>query len=319
MSKQLSIFLDTNVLQIFFGTRSKKDGSNVFLNNLGISKDFYDLISFIEKNSLEEEIEICIPEVVVMEMKFHMINGFKNQKVILKELIEEHKKIFGDIAKLDSIEILYDDIQYENYIDSLIKDFFENKRNHAKEISFPRKEPIVDTLIHKALLGIKPFFSGKVEGKSHTDAGFKDSLIAETIYQYCNMNKKICIFITKDQDFSIEFSKKIQSDSTLILFNSIENAINALEEYYGTDIKRRLYKEFEENRYWHEIILKEADVELDESVSKIEVEDVVEDDTPNIFIVKIKFIVNETIYLFNIKFDVAANELINTDYRIEND
>lgn len=87
---------------------------------------------------------------------------------------------------------------------------------------FPRKEPIVDTLISKALSGVRPFFSGKFEGKSHSDAGFKDSLIAETIYQYHAVNKNLCIFITNDQDFSREFSRKIQPGSELVLFTSID-------------------------------------------------------------------------------------------------
>lgn len=318
MSAEISIFLDTNILQSF-GVGRGKEGSNVFLSNLGIPSKFYDLVSFIDENHLADKIEICVPEVVTMEMKYHMLSGFKSQSQKLNAAIEEHKKIFGDIAKFDAIEISYDEEQYERYVDTLIKEFFDNQKNHAQQVFFPRKEPIVDTLINKALSGIRPFFAGKFEGKSHSDAGFKDSLIAETIYQYHSVNKNLCIFITNDQDFSREFSRKIQPGSELVLFTSIESAIDALKEYYGTDMKKRLLREFSENTYWHELLLKEADVELDASVTEQKVESIDEDDEPNIFIIKMLFVVNEAQYVFTVKFDSIANEIIDLCYQIEDD
>lgn len=318
MNAEISIFLDTNILQSF-GIGQGKNSSNVFLNNLGIPSKFYDLIAFIDENHLTDKIEICVPEVVVMEMKYHMLSGFQKQKQKLYSAIEEHKKIFGDIAKLDAIEISYDEEQYTQYVDTLIKEFFGNQKNHAKQVFFPRKEPIVDTLINKALTGIRPFFAGKFEGKSHSDAGFKDSLIAETIYQYHSVNKNLCIFITNDQDFSREFSRKIQPGSELVLFTSIESAIDALKDYYGTDPKKRLLHEFSENTYWHEFLLKEAGAELDESVTEIKVESVTEGDDSNIFIIEMIFIVNETHYLFTVRFDSIANDILDFNYQIEGD
>lgn len=318
MNAEISIFLDTNIIQSF-GVGRGKEGSNVFLSNLGIPSKFYDLVSFIDENHLADKIEICVPEVVTMEMKYHMLSGFKSQSQKLNAAIEEHKKIFGDIAKFDAIEISYDEEQYEGYVDTLIKEFFDNQKNHAQQVFFPRKEPIVDTLINKALSGIRPFFAGKFEGKSHSDAGFKDSLIAETIYQYHSVNKNLCIFITNDQDFSREFSRKIQPGSELVLFTSIESAIDALKEYYGTDTKKRLLREFSENTYWHELLLKEADVELDASVTERKVESIDEDNEPNIFIIKMLFVVNEAQYVFTVKFDSIANEIIDLCYQIEDD
>lgn len=318
MSTQISIFLDTNILQSF-GVGKGKDGSNVFLSNLGIPSKFYDLISFIDANNLADEVEICVPEVVVMEMKYHMLSGFKSQQKKLYNAIEEHKKVFGDIAKFDGIEICYSEDDYAEYVDTLIMEFFDNPKHHSKQVSFPRKEPIVDTLINKALFGVRPFFSGKFEGKSHSDAGFKDSLIAETIYQYHDINKNLCIFVTNDQDFSREFSKRIQSDSELVLFPSIESAIDALKDYYGTDLKKQLFREFSENKYLHELLLKEAGVELDESVTSAEVQSVDEDENSNVFLIKIIFIVNEAHYLFDVRFDGGAHEFCDINYRIEND
>ena len=318
MNVEISIFLDTNILQSF-GVGRGKEGSNVYLGKLGITPKFYALTEFIEKNNLSGKVEICVPEVVIMEMKYHMLSGFKSQCQKLNAVIEENSKIFGDIAKFDAIEILYNEGQYEEFVNTLIKEFFNNQKHYAKQVSFPRKEPIVDTLINKALFGVRPFFAGKFEGKSHSDAGFKDSLIAETIYQYHNANKNLCIFITNDQDFSRAFSRKIQPDSKLVLFTSIENTIDALTEYYGTDTKNRLLHEFSENTYWHELLLGEADVKLDESVTEQRVESIKEDIDPNIFIIKMVFIVNEARYVFTVKFDSIANDILDSSYQIEDD
>lgn len=318
MSAEISIFLDTNILQSF-GVGKGKEGSNVFLSKLGIPSKFYDLISFIDENHLVDQIEICVPEVVTLEMKYHMLSGFKRQKQKLKAMIEEHRKIFGDIAKFDAIEISYDEEQYKEYVETLIKEFFDNQKHHAKQVLFPRKEPIVDVLIGKALSGVRPFFAGKFDGKNHSDAGFKDSLIAETIYQYHEENENLCLFITNDQDFSSQFSRKIQPDSKLVLFTSIESAIDALKEYYGTDKKERLRHEFLENTYWHEFLLKEAGIELDASVTEKEVESIDEDDDPNVFVVKLRFVVNEAQYVFTVKFDSIANDILDFSYQIEND
>ena len=45
--KKVSVFIDTNILQSFI-KYSKKD--YVFLANLGIPKNYYNLVSFIEEN-----------------------------------------------------------------------------------------------------------------------------------------------------------------------------------------------------------------------------------------------------------------------------
>lgn len=105
----------------------------------------------------------------------------------------------------------------------------------------------------------------------------------------------------------------------MVLFTSIESAIDALKEYYGTDPKRRLFHEFSENTYWHEFLLREADVELDESVTDKRVESIEEDDDPNIFIIKMVFVVNEAQYVFTVSFDSIANEILAFSYQIEDD
>ena len=159
MSREISIFLDTNVIQSF-------------LDSLGIRPDFHDLAKFIDENDLSNKVEICIPEIVVLEMKQHMKDGFLKQRQKLQDHLKEHKKVFGNIIDLGAIEIKYDSEQYSDHVVSLFDDFFNTPKNFAKQIPYPRQEPIIDTLISKAIAGERPFFTGKIGTKNHSDAGF---------------------------------------------------------------------------------------------------------------------------------------------------
>ena len=108
MSREISIFLDTNVIQSFF---DGKNGASVFLDSLGIRPDCHDLAKFIDENDLSNKVEICIPEIVVLEMKQHMKDGFLKQRQKLQDHLKEHKKVFGNIIDLGAIEIKYDSEQ----------------------------------------------------------------------------------------------------------------------------------------------------------------------------------------------------------------
>lgn len=317
MDRKTSIFLDTNIIQAF---TSGKKGSSVFLDNLGIRKDYYTLTDFISNNGLEDEIEICIPEIVVMEMKHHMIAGFDKQLQQLNGQIEEHKKMFGNLADFSAFDVKHskDKKSYADYVDSLIEDFFNTPKNYAKQIPFPRHEPILDTLVSKAISGTRPFFTGKIESKTHTDAGFKDSVIAETIYEYSRAHERLCIFITKDQDFSPEFKNSIQTDARLVIFSSIDTAAKALAEYYGTDPQSRVLQIFREETYWPGYLLEEIGMSLDESVTERKVEEVSFDEE-DVFRIKMFFVINETKYCFDVMFDSIASQIINFEYHTENE
>ena len=307
MNRKTSIFLDTNILQTF---RGNKGGSTVFLSDLGIRPEYYALTSFIDSNRLGDKVEICIPEVVVMEMKYHMNTGFRDQRRQLQEQLEEHKRAFGTLADLGAVEIKLDEAGYSDYVNSRFDDFFNTPKNYAKQIPFPKQESILDTLLAKALSGTRPFFTGKIGSKSHSDA--------ETIYEYSKSHDRLCIFVTQDRDFSAEFQDAIQADSKLVLFPTIDKVIQALVEYYGTDSKTRLLREFRENTYWYEYLLNESGMKWDDSVTAYGVEDVsvYEGD---VFLVKISFVINEAEYLFFVKFDSAANDFVDFRYQIQND
>lgn len=310
MNKDVAIFIDTNIAQTFIG-------GNVYFSKLDIPSQYYELTTFIEENRLNGRIEICFPETVVKEMKSHMIKGFVSANNAIVESICGFKKIYGDLLDIE-FQVRIPEEEYPQYVESLFKDFFSNPRNCCKVVEHPRNNELIDVLLDKAITGIKPFFTGGIAGKKHSDAGFKDSLIAETIYSYCTNNSKIGVLISDDVDFSDVFERRLHKKSDFVIFRSIQDAIKALEDYFETNTEKRLKREFTENTYWHEYLLNSIEQEYDASVTSVTVDSVsqCEDNEYNI---NITMIVNETTYEFTVNFDAVANDIIDSKCHIEND
>lgn len=312
--KKISLFLDTNVFQSFW---TFKKNNCVFLDNTGVPSDYYQLLNFIEKYRLDDQIEICIPSVVIMECKQHMRDCFSKSMACLDSDLKEYKKLFGDLLEI-SRSIKIQNIEYSEYVDELFKQFIENPRNRCKVVSFAAKEDLFDRLLSKSLIGEKPFFTGTLNGKSHTDAGFKDAIIAEIIYSYCREAGSIGILISQDYDFADPFESQITPSSKFVHFRSIEDTVAALTNFYEADTAVRLRHEFEKNTYWHEYLLHEAGIELDEAVTERSVNSVTDIDG-TVFEIKMNFTVNEAKYHFDIQFDSVANDILSCPYNIEND
>lgn len=305
----ISVFIDTNVAQSFVG-------NNVFLSRLGVPNEYYNLISFLTESRLDSKVTVFFPEVVVNEMKAHMKKCFDSCIAEIDRSTTSYSKIFGDLIDIQyTISVKKED--YPEYVDRVFAEFFSNPRNACHIAEFPHNESIVGTLLEKAIAGVRPFFTGKVGGKNHSDAGFKDSLIAETIFSHCNEAKTIGILISNDGDYGTVFENRLHKGSKFVLFRSYKDTIDALKEYYCTDPSDMVQRKFEEDTYLHERILDEANVQLDLSVSECKVEDVSKID--DIYKVKISFVVNETIYKFDVEYDNSSNDIVDCRYEIEND
>lgn len=312
--KKVSVFIDTNILQLFI-KHNRRD--YVFLSNLGIPQSYYDLVAFIVDNRLQNYIEICISEVVFRELRQHMINNFNSFCDSIESDMISYAKIAGDLFEY-SYRIKQQKESYPEYVDSLIDDFINNPKNMCKYIPVSSKESLLDTLLDKSLRGVKPFAIQKIEGKEYKDAGFKDSIIAETIYAYCSEEDRKCLFISNDPDFGQKFETSLNETSKFVRCSSIKQAIEFLAKYYETSVEDRLKREFTENTYWHEYLLTSIEQEYDASVTNVAVDSVkqYEDNQYNIDII---ITVNETQYWFTVNFDAVANDIVEFQYQIEND
>lgn len=312
--KKVSVFIDTNILQSFI-KYSKKD--YVFLANLGIPKNYYNLVSFIEENRLQDYVEICISEVVFKELRQHMIDNFNSFYNVIAADMESCSKVAGDLLELNyKIKIKKED--YPEYVDNLIKEFIDNPQNMCTYIPISSKEELIDTLLDKSLRKVRPFVSQTIEGKGYKDAGFKDSIIAETMYSHCASQDKKCLLISNDADFGERFEPVLNDNNKYVRATTIDQAILFLEDYYDTSVESRLTREFTENTYWHEYLLNDIGQVYDRSVTDVRVDNVkkYEDSEYNI---DLTIVVNECEYWFTINFDAVANDIIEYKYEIKND
>lgn len=312
--KKVSVFIDTNVLQSFFKSGNK---DRVFLANLGIPKSYYDLVSFITDNQLENYIEICVSEVVFKEMRQHMINQFNSFCDSVVSDMASFAKIAGDLFEYN-YRIRFNKEDYPEYVDSLISDFIDNPKNRCNYISVSSKECLLDTLLDKSLRGVKPFSVQTIGGKSYKDAGFKDSIIAESIYAHCSEEDRKGLFISDDSDFGQRFEKVLNDANKFVKCSSIEQAIEFLQKYYETSVEERLKQEFSENTYWHEYLLSAIEQEYDASVTRVTVDSVSQYED-NEYIIEVCMVINETTYWFTVHFDAVANDIIDCQYQIYND
>lgn len=312
--KKVSVFIDTNILQSFI-KHNKKD--YVFLANLGIPKSYYELVSFVRKNKLQSYIEICISEVVFKELRQHMINSFNSVCDSISADMAWYSKIAGDLFEYN-YRIKFNKENYPEYIDGLINEFVNNPKNMCKCIPVSSKNTLIDILLDKSIRGVRPFVLQNIDGKPYKDAGFKDSIIAETIYMHCAEEDRKGLFITGDSDFSPKFETVLNDANKFVRCSTIEQAIEFLKKYYETSVEDRLTREFSENTYWHEFLLKDVGQQYDDSVTDASVESVSLKEE-NLYDIKILFTVNEAKYNFIVCFDSLANDIVNYSYKIEND
>lgn len=306
---KLQLFFDTNFLE------SRFDKDKLYLSEFKISKDYYDLVNYIKEHDLEEKIDICMPEVVLREIKEHLLLCFKSEKDSLNSKIEIFKKMFGGLLDIDykvSIERTEDYIEYiDNMIDK--SSIMEN----CKIIQYPRNSEIIDNIVDKALRTQRPFAKAKGK-KEYTDAGFKDALIVETIVEHCKKNDKQGAFVTKDRDFE-DILGKMSEVNVKELFG-FEQAKSYIYDLFNLEDVSMIKKEFEKNAYLKESVFLEAGQKMDSSVTKYEIIDVIKvPEQDNIYNIVIDSLINETEYHFNVNYDQSANEIVNVIYEIKNE
>ena len=222
--KKVCVFIDTNILQSFI-KHNKKD--YVFLAKLGVPKSYYNLVSFIQDNRLQNYVEICISEVVFKEIRQHMIDNFNSFYEVVSTEMESCAKIAGDLLELTyKIKLKKED--YPEYVDKLIQEFLDNPQNMCTYIPITSKEELIDTLLDKSLRKVRPFVSHTIEGKGYKDAGFKDSIIAETIYAHCKSSDQKCLLISDDSDFGDRFEPVLNDKNKYVRATTIDQATNAI-------------------------------------------------------------------------------------------
>lgn len=258
MSKTVSVFFDTNILE------SRDSDSLLSFYGLRIPKTpFYDVIQCIDEFGLWENVEILIPDMVVMELKHHLNKEYKNTITQMQKKIQHYKERLGSLAEIDcTINTPCGD--YIDYVNDLFEDFFASTRNHSRIIESKKDSVTMKRLIEKASKTEAPFSVAGSNGKKYTDAGFKDAVIYETIVEYISSNNTIGILFTEDKDYGIAVNDfkliSVKNDDKTKAFDEFKQIIkshfNILEQ---DDFEVKL-----KNPYIKSRILEEAGLQYDD-------------------------------------------------------
>jgi len=307
---RIQLFLDTNILE------SYNSKTLVSLYDIKPSSDYYTIIRYINENHLEDKIDICIPEVVLQEIKEHLFIQFKKEKDSVTSKINECKNLFGSLIdisyrfSIDSSEL------YKEYVETMIDGFL--KKNKCTVILYPRCRETFESIVEKAFRAQKPFTKANAGQKEYTDAGFKDALIVETIIEHCNKHDLQGVIFTNDNDLKDTLNKL--PDEKVHDLVGVEAAKAYLSEIFKLKDIDSVKAAFENQVYLKETVLIEIGQELDASVTKYEVLDVIRDlYSDNLYAIAIKCVINEVEYQINVNYESSANSIVDVSYELKNE
>lgn len=306
------IYFDTNSLEKYvtserIGHKKGSKNSYLYLNDIKFPKYYFQIVNFIKDNSLKDKVDICISEVVIKELKHHLRDQYDFNKKIFCDTVRECEKCFSSLI---SIEYKFEDINYDEEVDDLLK------KENIKVISVPKDEEALDKIINKAITHKKPFTEANNKDKTYTDAGFKDALVVESIIKN-SANNIYSIFVTKDNDFDDVFSA--YPNITICKYEKVEDRknfiINKLKEiFYTQDNEFNIDRDIKNNDY----ILKQVidfcgldpnlDYKFTELLSESEYIDL-DNGVDNVWEITFKMFVGKKELKFYIRYDKKTNTL----------
>lgn len=299
------IYFDTNKLEC------RHSGQSLYLSQFTINPLYYEIEDLIYNLGLKDKVEICIPEIVWLELQEHLVNHFKSERKSIEDKVDIFRKSFGNLA-----EIYYEfkdcktELEYLNYVNDIAQDFLANPRVNAKIISCPKDEMSMQQIIKQAIHSTRPFRTAKVGGKEYTDVGFKDALIFNTVTTHTKNN--LGIFISNDNDFLELFNNK-RMNNLKMCRNANEVKFVLIQEF---DVVPAEIMEFilKTDNYLKERILSECLLDIHSLFKDFKII-TCENINDNIN-VDFTATVNEEKYYFNIIYNENANELLEASCEI---
>jgi len=317
-SKKFNIFFDTNILETRFGKDQKDKSPFLIYDEFKLPVEYSKILDFATQNKIMDDVQLCIPEVVWREMIQHMREGYSSKKQSVTDVMGNYKKAFGELAEINCSFKIENPDDYEEYLKTISKKFWEQNAKDCIKIPHPKSKAVVEKLINKAFCREKPFVETKGSGgKIYSDAGLKDALIIETMLFYCDRKDAIGILFSNDTDFKYIFDDDYKEKFKV--FTSVDQVIDYLEVQNNLNKEKLVCLAFENNFYLKESVVDASGNPYDISVTDFNVKDVNKSDEDGVYIVKIYAVINEAKYNFEVEYDLEANEILDSSYKIENE
>lgn len=242
LSKRLKtlIVFDTNSLR-------STDAGEVVYSSFSFGKAYDVINEFIVENKLQGDVFVAVSALVVDEIKIQMERSYKAD---LQRLGDTKKRMSGlPHVTAELIGIPDDAFDCSDYVENKAKEYLENNK-HVKLLNFSndQSEQILKSLIRRVHKITPPFF----KTTKNSDAGFKDSVIWETLLNYKEIEKyNKVILVTKDEGFKgceTEFADKWNRHFKIIAAPEAVNTELGID--YNNYVKERTIHDFAQTEYF---------------------------------------------------------------------
>ena len=221
--KSIALIMDTNIFE-------QNINSQHDLSKLPLDK-YYKIIRTIELNSLEEQVKIFFPEIVLLELLYHHKLRIEKKLSELNQL----KKSFKNISDVNINGL--DEFDISEHFNILKEKYYEE----LDIIEIPLSIDLLEKLIGMSLDKIPPF------EKEKSDKGFKDAILLISVMEYARSNHfdKYVIF-SKDKVF-----KKYENNIFQMFHKEVHGEQGFLKDFRGfeiidsSNITEYIIKEFE--------------------------------------------------------------------------
>lgn len=305
----ISIFFDTNQL----GERFSDEGcGDMILYCLKGSQNFKDIIKYIQTYSLQDNVKLLIPELVLKEYKRQTIEIFLEHTKSLEPKLDSYKKVFGDILVVD-FHFKYNNLSsFEAHIDELIQNFLSE--NNCQIACHSEKEQAFDRLIDKAINREAPFTEAHKDRKKYKDAGFKDAIIEDIIIRHAKSTNNISILVSDDNDWGRCFQK----ENNIYVCKNTDQVIQIINKLLGLNKADLIARRFLNDLYLRETAITMASLKYDKSAEYkiIQIEENTEDEN---FILLLEYLLDGTNCRIECVYEDVSNSVISSEFIESND
>jgi hypothetical protein len=238
---------------IVFDTNSLRstDSGEVVYSSFSFGKAYDVINGFIVENKLQDDVFVAVSALVVDEIKIQMERSYKADCQRLGDTKRRMNGLPHVAAEL--IGIPDNDFNCSDYVENKAKEYLKNNQ-HVKLLNFSndQSEQILKSLISRAHKTRPPFF----KTSKNSDAGFKDSVIWETLLNYNEIEKynKI-ILVTKDEGFKgceTEFASKWNKHFKIIAAPEAVNTELGID--YNNYIKETTIHDYAQTDYFRDYL-----------------------------------------------------------------
>lgn len=241
------IVCDTNSLRTL-------EAGEIAYSSFSFGKPYNTITEFITEKNLEEYVSLAVPKMVIEELKNQKQRSYQKD---IQELKKISQRLIGlpHIAE-GEIKIPDEDFSCADFIEEAANNYITTNGINLLDFQEADAPSMLNNMLAK-VVGQENSKSPFARSGKFNDAGFKDSVIWETIMHFERVRDfdKV-IFFTKDGDYKSNCIDdfKVKWQRHIDIFKDENTVIAELEKDYGNYIDNRKVYEYANKDYFKDYL-----------------------------------------------------------------